>query len=270
MWIDTHAHLFDLNDQSLAEAINACKEAGVTAVIDTGTSLASSRVVLEQCSKQKNLFAAVGISPFDVVGLPSDWDVQIEEMIQRDRVIALGETGIDSTNPSYPDIGLQFPIFEKHLEIARQGDLPIVIHSRGSESRAVDMCRDHGVVKALFHCFTGDIRDLKKILDAGYFISFSGIITFGKSPLRDCVEYAPLDRILIETDSPYLAPVPFRGSGKKNQPAWVGLVGKRVAEIKKMEETQLARALAENFIKLFHGKENENFMEGWLRPSPDR
>jgi TatD DNase family protein len=250
MWIDTHAHLYDLDEQSLTSSMEACRVAGVAVVLNTGTSLASSRTVLKQCSKHNKIFAAVGISPFDVVTLPDDWGVQLKEMLGKIRVIAIGETGLDSTNPTYPDIRLQLPVFENQVEIARSADLPIVIHSRGNESRAVDICVRGGVNKALFHCFTGDIPALKRVLDAGYYVSFSGIVTFSKSSLRECVEYASLDRMLIETDSPYLAPVPFRG--KKNQPAWVSLVGKKVAEIKKLDEEKVAKALGENFERLFN------------------
>jgi TatD DNase family protein len=250
MWIDTHAHLYDLDEQSLAVSINSCDSAGVSLVVNTGTSLVSSREVLKQCSKHKSLFAAVGISPFDVASLPDSWEKELEELIGDTRVIAVGETGIDSTNPSYPDIRLQVPVFKTHCALARSCDLPIVIHSRGSELKAVDICIDRGVVKALFHCYTGDIIALKKILDAGYYISFSGIITFNNTSLRSLVEYTPIDRILIETDSPYLAPVPFRG--KKNQPVWVANVGRKVAEIKKMEEEETARVLMDNFKRLFN------------------
>jgi TatD DNase family protein len=249
MWIDTHAHLYDLDEQSLAKAIHACDDTGVSLIVNTGTSLASSREVLVQCSKHKILFAAVGISPFEVATLPDSWDKQMEELLRDTRVIAVGETGMDSTNLSYPDIRLQLPVFETHCALARSRDLPVVIHSRGSELKAVGVCMDRGVTKALFHCYTGDIIALKKILDAGYYISFSGIITFNSSSLRDLVQYAPLERILIETDSPYLAPVPFRG--KKNQPAWVANVGRKVAEIKKMDEKETENALGENFKRLF-------------------
>ncbi len=249
MWMDTHAHLYDLDEPSLRSALQSCEPAAVSCIVNTGTNLASSKKVLAQCERQKNLYAAVGISPFDAEALPDLWDEQLEEMLNGGRVIAVGETGLDSTNPSYPDIKLQIPLFEGQLEIARRRDLPVVIHSRGCEARAAEMCVERGIRKAIFHCFTGDIPALKKLLDAGYHVSFSGIITFAKTPAGKCVEYAPIDRILIETDSPYLAPVPFRG--KKNQPAWVEYVGKKVAEIKKMDEEETAKALAENFGRLF-------------------
>ncbi len=249
MWIDAHAHLYDLDEESLTSAIRACKTPGVSMILNTGTSLASSRRVLLQCALHHELYAAVGISPFDAAGLPDSWDKQLGELLVNDRVIAVGETGLDSTNPRYPEIRLQLPLFETQLKIARLHDLPVIIHSRGCESRAASICLEHGIKKVMFHCFAGDITSLKKILDAEYYISFSGIVTFTNTPLHKCVEYAPMDRILIETDSPYLAPVPFRG--KQNQPAWVTYVGKKVAEIKKMDEEETAEALAKNIKRLF-------------------
>jgi TatD DNase family protein len=249
MWIDAHAHLYDLDEASLTSVISACEKTGISCIVNTGTSLVSSRKVMAQCSGRRKLCAAVGISPFDAAALPATWDAELEELIGNARVIAVGETGLDSTNPRYPDIRMQLPLFEGQLEIARKHDLPVILHSRGSESRVADLCVARGIKKAMFHCFTGDIPSLKKLLDAGYYVSFSGIITFADTPVSKCVEYAPIDRIFIETDSPYLAPAPFRG--KKNQPAWVEYVGKKVAEIKKMDEEEAARVLAENFRRLF-------------------
>ena len=117
------------------------------------------------------------------------------------------------------------------------------------------MCRANGVKKAVFHCFTGALADLRRLLDAGYMVSFSGIITFKNSPLSHCVGFAPLSRMLIETDSPYLAPAPHRG--KTNEPGWVGLVGERIAEIKKMDPVDLSETLRENFLNVFGLKTND-------------
>jgi TatD DNase family protein len=249
MWIDSHAHLYDLDDQALSLAMQACIAAGVSFVLNTGTSIDTSRKSLAQCNKYKNLGAVVGISPFDAASIPESWDMHLEGILSDEHVMAIGETGLDATNPGYPDIGLQLPLLETHLELARKHDLPVVLHSRGSEERVARLCMERGVKKAMFHCFTGDLAALKTLLDGGYYVSFSGIITFANSPVRTCVEYAPLDRILIETDSPYLAPIPFRG--KKNQPAWAAQVGKKVAEIKKLDEEETARAITENFKRLF-------------------
>jgi TatD DNase family protein len=249
MWIDSHAHLYDLDEPSLSAAVNAVEAAGVLRVVNTATSLATSTTVIAQCRRNKNLSAVVGISPFDAESLPDSWYGQLEILASGRHILAIGETGLDSTSPRYPDTRLQLPVFEGQLDIAKKRDLPVILHSRGSESAVADVCVGSGIKKAMFHCFTGSIASLRKLLDAGYYVSFSGIITFANSPVAACVEYAPIDRILIETDSPYLAPVPFRG--KKNRPAWVAFVGKKVAEIKKLDEESLAAALGENFARLF-------------------
>jgi TatD DNase family protein len=249
MWIDAHAHLYDLDEQELAAIAARAREAGVDHILNTGTSIDTSKKALRQCSEHALLSAVAGISPFDADTLPDDWQTSLESMLSDPAVIAVGETGIDSTNPSYPGITSQIRLFEEQLHIAINHTLPVVIHSRGSETKACEMCRASGVKKAMFHCFTGDVTALGKILDSGYFVSFSGIITFKSSPLVECVRYAPLSRMFIETDSPYLAPVPHRG--KTNEPAWVGLVGKKVAEIKKINAVDVAEALRENFIALF-------------------
>ena len=239
MWIDAHAHLYNLDGPDLAAAMKKAREAGVDHILNTGTSIDTSRQVLRQCTEHSLLSAAVGISPFDAKNPPENWQASLESMLKDPAVVAIGETGIDSTNPTYPDIAAQIKVFETQLHFALSRDLPIVIHSRGSEIKAAEMCQATGVKKAMFHCFTGDISALRKILDAGYFVSYSGIITFKNSPLAECVRYAPLSNMFIETDSPYLAPVPHRG--KTNEPAWVGLVGKKVAEKKKLARSMSRR-----------------------------
>jgi TatD DNase family protein len=249
MWIDAHAHLYDLDDAELSSTVVACRDAGVDYVLNTGNSLESSETVIRQCRSFPDIYGAAGISPFDANRLNESWPAILESMLSAPQIIAIGETGIDSTNTAYPDMKLQTPLFEQQLSIAREHDIPIIVHSRGCESLAVDICKTGGVVKAMFHCFAGSIADLKKCLDAGYYVSFSGIITFKNSKLSELVEYIPLERMLIETDSPYLAPAPFRG--KKNRPDLVVYVGKKLSEIKKISEAKAAEALKENFRKLF-------------------
>ena len=252
MWTDSHAHLYDLDESALTAVVQACSQAGVARIINTGTSLVSSEKDLAQCAKHPSLSgAAVGISPFEASALPGAWDERLDRLLRDSRVVAVGEIGIDVTHSAYPDISLQLPLFERQLDIALTKNLPVVLHSRGCESRAADLCIRHGVRKAVFHCFTGDIPALKTILDAGYYVSFSGIITFKNSPLTECVEYAPLDRMLIETDSPYLAPVPHRG--EINRPDWVVYVGERVAEIKKTDKEKAAGIIANNMREAFGG-----------------
>ena len=148
-----------------------------------------------------------------------------------------------------PVLGLQIEFFKKHLALAARLDKPVIVHSRGCEQQTLDLCVSSHVRRAVFHCYTGDETTMKAIADAGYFVSFSGIVTFAKSPLVSLATRAQLDSLLIETDTPYLAPVPHRG--KPNQPAWVVLVGRRIAELRKMDEEEFADAVERNFDRAF-------------------
>jgi TatD DNase family protein len=249
MWIDAHAHLYDVNETDLARTVQTSIEAGVGRILNTAISLATSYTVVRQSATHSQLYAAIGISPFDVEHVESGWQTKLNELCKEPRVIALGETGMDSSNPAYPAIETQQRVFEEQLSIARDNGVPIVVHSRGNEQRVAAICASSGIGKVMFHCFTGTVADLRVILDAGYYVSFSGIATFKQQPLDECLRYAPMDRILIETDSPYLAPVPFRGT--KNHPALVVHTGRKIARCKGISEEDIATQIACNFATLF-------------------
>ena len=253
-WIDLHAHLDRLTDPDLVALLDEARRANVTTILSTAIDLASAELVSRQCKTFPALLGAVGISPFDVTGLPDDWEQKLRAFFNHPRIIALGEIGLDDSNPKYPPLTSQLPVFEKQLEIAADLDLPVIVHSRGAEMRVADICHSLGIKKVVFHCFTGDPETLKKILDRGYYISFSGIVTFSKA-VGDLVPIVPLDRIFIETDTPYLAPVPHRG--KTNCPAWVRLVGEKVAGCKGVTKEVLQEAIAGNFDRIFNRPSHE-------------
>lgn len=249
MWIDSHAHLFDLPVDEIRSLVTEASDAGVPLVVSTATDLGNSRQVIHHCEDYPQLRGAVGISPFDVTALPEQWCDDLRAMLDHPEIIAVGETGIDTTNPRYPDLALQLPVFEQQLYLARDCSLPIIIHSRGAEKQVVDRCRACGIERAMFHCFTGDSDALQSIVDNGYYISLSGIVTFPRSNLRTIINRIPLDRLLIETDSPYLAPVPYRG--KKNRPALVRFTGKEIARLLEKSPEELQQQIEMNFIRLF-------------------
>lgn len=253
-WIDLHAHLDRLKDPDLTSVLKEAGRADVSTILSTATGLESASLVSQQCKTFPALFGAVGISPFDVPALPFDWEQKLRSFFTCPRIIALGEIGLDDTNPKYPPLTSQLPVFEKQLAIAVELDLPAIVHSRGAESRVAEICHSLGVKKVVFHCFTGDPETLKKILDFGYYVSFSGIVTFSKT-VSDLVPTVPLERIFIETDSPYLAPVPHRG--KTNCPAWVRLVGEKVAECRGIKKEVLQEAIRKNFERLFNATSHE-------------
>lgn len=249
MWIDVHAHLYDFPDGDLEDVMNRARDAGVIAVVNAGTGLAASSTVCGQCTAHPDLFGAVGISPFDVEGLEDGWWNNLEALLDNEKVLAVGETGLDDTNPAYPSLAKQVPVFERLLALARDRDLPVVIHSRGAERRVVEICRSLAVPKVLLHCYTGDTAVLRAALDLGYYVSFSGIATFRKAPLDRQIADTPLERLFIETDTPYLAPVPHRG--RPNEPAFVPLIGAHIAHQKGISPAELAGAIRRNFAELF-------------------
>ena len=249
MWIDSHAHLFEYSPEEIPQLLQEASIASVSTIISTATSLENANAVLEHCSRYDTVYGAAGISPFDAGKVNSGWAAQLRSLLKNSKMIAVGEIGIDRSNPGYPDPEHQISLFEEQLSIAVELNLPAVVHSRGAESETADICKRMGVKKALFHCFTGDRNSMRKIVDYGYFISFSGIITFKSAAVRDLVPEVPADRLLIETDSPYLAPVPFRG--KKNHPAWVKYTGEEMARLMERESEEMQTILKGNFQNLF-------------------
>jgi TatD DNase family protein len=248
-WTDSHAHLYSCDNAGLCALISAARDRGVHRILNAAVSLSTSQTIVRQCAQHPGLVGAAGISPFDIGNAPDSWEETLAGYLDAPGIIAVGETGIDATNPSYPDFNMQISFFEKHLKLAFDRDLPVIVHSRGCERKALDICINAGITRAVFHCYTGPLEVMKKIIDAGFLVSFSGIITFPKTSLVSIAAAAPTDVILVETDTPYLAPVPYRG--KTNQPAWVVEVGKTMARIKKMSAEDFASAVEKNFDRLF-------------------
>jgi len=249
MWIDIHAHLYDTPQHELHALTERAKKNGVTLIVNTPTNIKTAHTVLSQSEHEPSLACTAGISAFDVVNLPENWKHELESLLASKKFIGVGEIGIDKTNPLYPKFETQLPVFTHQLEAARRHNIPAIIHSRGVEQQAIDLCKTLNLAKALFHCFTGDKTSLKNLLDAGYHVSYSGIVTFQNNPLEELVRYTPLEQLFIETDSPYLAPHPFRG--KTNEPAYVTYVGEKIAEIKKIPADEVAAKIRGNFEKLF-------------------
>ena len=249
MWIDTHAHLYELTSDQLDSLINEAAGSSVGLIVSTAINITSGKKILDHCSRSSLIYGAIGISPFDIETLEDNWEVVLKSLLKENKIIAVGEIGLDSTNPRYPLLEKQIPFFEKQLQIAIDQKLPAIIHSRGTEQLSADICRQTGVNSAVFHCFTGDYTAAKKIVDLGYYISFSGIITFKNAAIRTLLPQLPRDRILIETDSPYLAPVPLRG--KTNSPLFIRFVGEEIARLLGMDETDLQLLIEKNFFDCF-------------------
>jgi len=220
MLIDTHCHLdFPEYDADRAEVIERSIEQGVSRIINVGSSLKGSLDSVALAEKYDCVFAAVGIHPHEAQSFNTQAQGAIRQLAKRKKVVAIGEIGLDFyRNFSKPED--QRLMFERLLALAKEVSLPVVIHSREAEAEVLKYLKAAMPVRALVHCFSGDESFMKSCLDMGFYISFTCNITYKKAQnLRDLVKLIPMDKLLLETDAPYLSPEGFRG--KRNEPAQV-------------------------------------------------
>jgi TatD DNase family protein len=251
--IDTHAHLDEeafRPDRS--DVIARAKEAGLEFVVTIGTTAASSREAVEIAQTSPLAYAAVGIQPNYVsAAMPGDWEI-IEQLATRPKVVAIGETGLDRYWDHSP-FDLQVEYFQKHIALARRHNLPFVVHCREAERDVVAQLKSaaaSGPLQGVMHSFSGDADTALACVELGLYISFAGMLTFKKNDaLRAVAAQVPLDRLLIETDSPYLAPVPYRG--KRNEPAYVRHTAECLATVRNMTLAEIADLTTANARRLF-------------------
>ena len=249
MLIDTHAHLTSLED--LSGALERARENGIEKIIAISSDLPSSESTISICESHDHVFAAVGIHPHAAETLNVDVIKGIEKLSKEPKTVAIGETGLDYYYMN-SDKDEQIDSLIEHINLARRVDLPLVIHVRDADRDLMEVLRNEQISDrtGVIHCFTGNYETACNYLDLGFYISFSGIATFKKSEeIRDAAKKIPDDRILIETDSPYLAPVPFRG--KKNEPAYVKYVAEALARVRGVSVEEIAEITAENARELF-------------------
>jgi TatD DNase family protein len=257
MFIDSHCHLSyePLRDQ-LPQIRQAMQEARVSKALCICTTLEEFESVHALALGYDNFWCSVGVHP-DNEGVR---EPALQDLLDRaalPRVVAIGETGLDYYRlgeRSVADMQWQRDRFEVHIEAARLTGLPLVVHTRSASSDTLDLLRSpsgaQSDVSGVFHCFTETLEVARAALDLGFFISFSGIVTFkSAADLKEVARFVPLDRLLIETDSPYLAPVPHRG--KVNNPSYVPWVAREIAQLRGMDEETVAAVTAENFFYLF-------------------
>jgi TatD DNase family protein len=253
--IDTHAHLDDERFAAdLPEVLRRAEAAGVRRILTIATTALSSAASVRLAEQHPLLAATVGIQPNHVAeAAPDAWD-EVVRLAENPAVVALGETGLDR-HWDYTPFAQQEDYFARHLELARRRSVPVVIHCREAEADVVRMLRDdfdrHGPVRAVMHSFTGDRATAEACLSMGLYISFAGMLTYKNSQaLRDVAKDVPLDRLLVETDSPYLAPVPRRG--QRNEPAFVEHTAACLASVKGLSAEELAAATTRNARQLFN------------------
>lgn len=249
MLIDTHAHLVSLED--VEGAVNRAYEAGVAKIISVSTGLDSSYATIEIANMYEIVFAAVGIHPHSASQYMEETFSKIENTVLQKEVVAVGETGLDYHYMNSPK-EIQIESFQAHIDMATKFALPFVVHVREADEDMLSILRESNLKKnpGVIHCFSGNYETAKQYLELGFFISFSGIVTFNRAAdVREAAKKIPFDRILIETDSPYLAPVPLRG--KKNEPANVKYIAQVVAEVRNIDTKTLQEQLLKNTLELF-------------------
>ncbi|MBR9828014.1 MAG: TatD family hydrolase [Oceanospirillales bacterium] len=254
MLIDSHCHLdmLDLSrhDNTLDNVIAAAQAKQVEKMLCVCVDLNAFDSMYQTASRFDNVWFSAGTHPLHVEESPFDRE-RLAQLAADPRVVALGETGLDYYY-STDALEQQQASFAGHLELAGALDLPVIVHTRDAREDTIRLIREHGNTESagVLHCFTESLDMAKAALDLGYMISFSGIISFrNAAELREVVKAVPLERLLVETDSPYLAPVPYRG--KQNQPAYVAEVAACVAELKGISVEAVAEQTTANFHQLF-------------------
>jgi TatD DNase family protein len=264
MLIDSHCHLdrlkLDKYDGDLSLAIQGALERNIERMLCVGISINNRKQVVEIAEKYAQVIASVGVHPLDVKeGLASVSD--LVDWSQHEKVVALGESGLDYYY-STDDKELQQESFVIHLQAAKTSKLPMIVHTRDARKDTIELIKNHGCHDnaGVLHCFTESWEMAKQAMDLNYMISLSGIVTFkNATELKEVAKKLPADSLLVETDSPYLAPVPYRG--KPNEPKYVYEVAEYVAELRGVSLEELAKQTTENFYRLFPKSKNTDIKE---------
>jgi len=252
--IDTHCHLADAKFRDDVEAVIArASDAGVAQLISVGAigPIENDRLTVEIAERHENIFAAVGVHPHDAKDCTPDRIAQLRALATSKKVVAIGESGLDFHYMHSPPEAQEASL-RAHLALSAELDLPIVIHCRDAERRLVEIVRETGIPRrgGVIHCFTGDTNAAREFLALGFCISFSGIITFKNSaPIREAAAIVPGDRVMVETDSPYLAPEPHRG--KRNEPAYVTRTLEILANLRHTDASTLGEKIIANAARTF-------------------
>jgi len=252
--IDTHCHIQTAEFAAdIEDVLCRANAEGVKVLIVVGGAgdLSTNDDAVTLAEKHPNLYATVGMHPHDAKDVTEAGMARLKTLTKHPRVVAVGETGLDFYYDHSPR-QVQINMFGRFIDLALETKSPIVVHNRDSDREVADMLRvqARGELRGVIHCFTGDHDAAREFLDLGFFLSFSGILTFkSAATLREVAQWVPLDRILVETDSPYLAPVPKRG--RRNEPAYVRFVAETLALVKGLPVEDIARATCRNAAALF-------------------
>jgi TatD DNase family protein len=249
MLTDSHCHLFyDEILQDIDNVFVRSKKLGVNRFICVGTNINDSLLSLDISKKFENVFCSAGVHPHDSQNVDKDYIQQIELIMKSKKMIAIGEIGLDYFR-NISSKKSQIKVFHELLQLADNIKKPIIFHNRDADKDIIDILSCYPNVIGVSHCFSSTLSTAKKLLDMGYYISFSGNLTFKNSMLPSVAKHLPLNRLLVETDSPYLSPEPFRG--KPNEPGRTRYVAEKLAEIHNISFESIANQTTKNINKLF-------------------
>lgn len=255
MLIDSHVHLDDERfDGDRDILINSLKDNKIELVINIGADMNSSMSSIELSKRYDNIYAAIGVHPHSASEMTEKTLDELREMSKEDKVIAIGEIGLDYYYDNSPR-DIQRKWFREQLELAKELDLPVIIHSRDATKETYDIIKEvqDGTLRGVLHCFSGSVEVAMEYIKLGFYISIGGTVTFKNARVvREVAEAVPLDKLLIETDCPYLTPEPYRG--KRNEPMFVKYVAEKIAEIRGISVEELAKFTNKNTKELFRIK----------------
>jgi TatD DNase family protein len=257
MLIDTHAHLdFREFDHDRDEVIKRAEKFGVKKIINVGCNLERSQNSIDLAGKHDNIYAAVGVHPHDVGKYePEVIKRELEKLAKSKKVVAIGECGLDYYRlESNQGITKQKEVFKRELKLAHKLNLPLIIHCRNAFEDLLAIVKNETKklkIRGVTHCFSGTLRYAREFINLGFLVSFTGSITYArpKSEILPVIREIPLSKIMVETDSPYLAPAPYRG--KRNEPSYVKLVAEKIAKIKGLDFIEVAGQTSKNAKNLF-------------------
>ena len=249
---DTHAHYdADAFDADRMEVLSSMPGQGVELILNPGCDLKSSQTAVELAERFPFVHAAVGVHPEECADWNAEHDIPVlEALAQNPKVRAIGEIGLDYHWPENPPRELQQQVFHAQLDLAEKLNLPVIVHDRDAHHDCLEIVRAHPNVTGVYHCYSGGVEDAKTLMKLGWMISFTGSITF-KNARRalEVIDLLPLDRMMIETDSPYMSPEPFRG--RRNDSGRVHLVAEAIARRKGLDPEEVARITLENGKRFF-------------------
>jgi len=251
MLVDTHCHLdFPQFDPDRDAVIQRAGEAGISYFVNIGATLDSSSAACDLAAKYAQVYAGVGVHPHEADNFNQEAEDKLRELALRNKVVAIGETGLDYyRNLSSEEH--QLHAFSRQIKLAKDLNLPLVIHSRQADEQVIQVLKDAMPIRAVIHCFSGDESFLKECLGSGFFISFTCNITYKKAQgLRDMIKLTPLDKLMLETDAPYLSPDGFRG--KRNEPMQIKLLAEAVSLIKGASVEEIADKTTKNAKEFFN------------------